>query len=564
MTDKAPSPVEGIKERSRFLRGTLEQSLADPVTGALGHDDVRIIKFHGVYQQDDRDLRAERAAQKLEPAYNFMVRIRIPGGVLTPAQWLAVDALAAEHAGAAMRLTTRQSIQLHGVLKRNLKRTIRAINDCLLTTIAACGDVNRTVVCTALPEQSKLHREVYAHAQRVNRHLLPATRAYHEVWLDGEKTEIPAGGEEPIYGATYMPRKFKIGFALPPSNDVDIYANDLAFIAVARDGELVGFNVAVGGGMGMTHGNPRTYPRLAETIGFCRPEQVIAVAEHVVGVQRDFGDRSDRSHARLKYTIDDRGIDWFRGELERRLGFSLEPAVPVRFTHTGDRFGWVTGEDGREHLTLRIPGGRIRDDGERRFRTGLNAIAAVHEGDFRITPNQNLIVANVPPERRADIERLVAEHGLDAFTGVAPLERDAMSCVALPSCGLAMAESERYLPEIAAKVVALLEKHGLEDEEILLRVTGCPNGCARPYVAEIALVGKAPGRYNLFLGGGRTGERLNELVRQNLAEGEILAILDELFADYARGRLPEEGFGDFLHRAGVVGAPAGERRAAAS
>ena len=549
MSTKPPSPVEGIKERSRYLRGTVTESLVNGVTGAIAEDDTRTVKFHGIYQQDDRDLRAERTAQKLEPAYNFMIRIRIPGGALTPAQWRAVDALAGKYSSGTMRLTSRQSIQLHGVLKRDLKETMQGINAALLTTIAACGDVNRTVAVTSLPEQSRLHKAVFELAGRTNKHLLPATRAYHEVWLDGEKTEIPAGEQEPLYGARYLPRKFKVGFAVPPSNDIDIYAQDLAFIAIAgADGALAGLNVAVGGGMGATHGDPRTYPRLATPIGFCTPEQVTAVAEHVVAVQRDFGDRSVRSHARLKYTIDDRGVDWFKGELERRLGFALEPARPVRFTSTGDRFGWTQGEDGADHLTLFLPSGRISDTAERRVRSGLYALAQIHDGELRITPNQNLILANVAPHTRTAIEQTVEEFGLDLYARAKPFRLNAMACVAFPTCGLAMAESERYLPTLLDKVEPLLERHGLENDDILLRMTGCPNGCSRPYVAEIALVGKAPGRYNLFLGGGRTGERLNELHAQNLGEAEILEVLDGLFAAYARLREPGEPFGDFVRR----------------
>jgi len=551
VSQKPPSPVEGVKERSDYLRGTVAESLVNGVTGAIAEEDTRTVKFHGIYQQDDRDIRAERTAQKLEPAYNFMIRIRIPGGALTTKQWLGVDELAGRYAGGVMRLTTRQSIQLHGVLKRDLKPAIQAINATLLTTIAACGDVNRTVAVTSLPEQSRLHRAIFELAERTNKHLLPRTRAYHEVWLDGEKTEIPPGTEqEPLYGKRYLPRKFKVGFAVPPSNDIDVYAQDLGFIAIAGDdGELAGLNVAVGGGMGATHGDPRTYPRLATTIGFCRPEQVLAVAEQVVAIQRDFGDRSERSHARLKYTIDDRGVDWFAAELERRLGFALEPAREVTFTSSGDRFGWTRAEDGSEHLTLFLPSGRVRDTDTLRLRTGLRALARLHDGGLRITPNQNLILANVAPAARPAIERAVAEHGLDLYARAKPLRLNAMSCVALPSCGLAMAESERYLPVLLDKLETILERHGLEDDEIMLRVTGCPNGCARPYVAEIALVGKAPGRYNVFLGGGRTGERLNELKAQNLDENAILELLDGLLGRFARERAPGEPFGDFVRRA---------------
>jgi sulfite reductase (NADPH) hemoprotein beta-component len=548
---KKPSAVERIKERSNFLRGTLEQSLADAVTGALSHDDIRVAKFHGLYQQDDRDVRAERAARKLEPAYGTMARIRAPGGVLTSAQWLAIDAIAQRWSGGTIRLTTRQSIQLHRVPKHALKPMLRALRAAGLTTLAACGDVNRNVVCSALPEQSPLHRESFAHALALTAALKPATHAYDEVWLGADSSGASTPDQEPLYGATYLPRKFKVGVAVPPYNDVDVYAQDLGLVTIERDGALAGFNVAVGGGMGMTHGNPRTYPRLAETIGSCTPEQVLHVARHVLGVQRDFGDRSERSHSRLKYTIDDRGIAWFKQELERRLGFGLGEAQPARFTQNGDRLGWVEGDDGLHYLTLLVPAGRVVD-GEHRLRTGLNAVAEAHGGELRITANQNLIVAGVAAGRRAAIERCVAEHGIDLHAKATPLRREAISCVALPTCGLAMAEAERYMPELLAKLEAVLARHGLAEHELALRVSGCPNGCSRPYLAEVALVGKAPGRYNLLIGGSRTGERLNKLYRQNIGEAEILSALDALLADYARRRLEGEPFGDFVERIGVV------------
>lgn len=553
-TEKPLSEVEQIKRASRYLRGTIEEGLADPSTGAIADSDRQLTKFHGTYLQDDRDVRAERAEQRLEPDYVFMIRIRIPGGLLTTGQWLAVDDIAQRYARGSVRLTTRQAIQLHYVRKFDMKKTMRAIGDAGLTSIAACGDVNRNVVITPLPEQSALHAATYDKAMEVVEHLTPRTSAYEEIWYDAPKRE-PGPDEEPIYGPVYLPRKFKIGFVVPPLNDIDVFAQDLGFVAVSKGRDIVGYNVAIGGGLGATHGDPKTYPRIATTIGFCTPEQVVAVAEHVVGVQRDFGDRTERAHARFKYTIDDHGLDFIKAELERRLGFALEPARPVTFTHTGDRFGWVQGEDGRMHLTLYVPSGRVVDTPAQRFRSGINAIAAVHEGDFRVTANQNLIIANVPAGKVEEIDRIVAEHGLDFYGDLKPLRRNAMSCVAFPTCALAMAESERYLPTLIDRLEPILDKHGLAEEDVLLRVTGCPNGCARPYLAEIALVGKAPGRYNLFLGGGLTGERLNELYAQNLPEAEILASLDRLFEQYARHREAGEPFGDFLHRTGVVGAP---------
>ena len=561
-TEKPPSEVEHIKLNSRFLRGTIETTLEDPVTGAVTEQDRQLLKFHGMYQQDDRDIRQERAEQKLEPAYIFMIRIRVPGGILTPEQWLAVDRIANTYGSGSVRLTTRQSIQLHGVVKRNVKPAMRAIGEAGLTTIAACGDVSRNVVITPLPEQSALHRIVYDQALEVVEHLTPRTGAYAELWHGAPKAD-PRDDEEPLYGKVYLPRKFKVGFVVPPLNDIDIFAQDLGFVAIAKGAKVTGYNVAVGGGLGMTHGDPKTYPRLATTIAYCKAKDVVAVAEHVVGIQRDFGDRSDRMHARFKYTIDDRGIDWIKAELDRRLGFELEPPKPVKFTTTGDRLGWVRGEDGRMHLTLFVPSGRVVDTDEHRFRSGINTLARIHEGDIRLTANQNVIIAGVAPEKVDEIDRVVAEHGLDFYASLKPLRRNAISCVAFPTCGLAMAESERYLPEFLSKLEPVLEKHGLADEDILVRITGCPNGCARPYIAEIALVGKAPGRYNLFLGGGLTGERLNELYAQNLPEAEILATLDRLLGDYAKNRAPGEPFGDFLRRTGIVGGAEGGSAAAA-
>jgi len=547
------SPVERVKRDSRLLRGTLTESLADSVTGAIREDDTVLIKFHGSYQQDDRDIRDERRRQKLEPAYSFMIRTRLPGGVCTPRQWLALDDIARRYANGTLRLTTRQAFQFHGVVKTELKATMAAINATLIDTIAACGDVNRNVLASANPVESRAHAQAHEWAKRLSEHLLPRTRAYHEIWLDGEKI---AGTDEvePIYGPTYLPRKFKAAIAVPPVNDVDLYAQDLGFIAIVEDGELAGFNLAVGGGLGATHGDPTTYPRLAEVVGFLKPEQLLAVAEAVVTTQRDFGDRVSRKHARLKYTIDARGIDWFVAEITRRQGFSLEPPRPFEFTASGDRFGWTRGHDGRWHLNLRIEAGRVADTAAGRMLTGLREIAKVHRGDFRLTPNQNLIIANVEPAERRYIEALVVRHGLDAYARATPVRRDALACVALPTCPLAMAEAERYLPDFGRSVERLLAAHGLQDEPLLLRITGCPNGCARPYLAEVALVGKAPGRYNLHIGGDGRGQRLNVLYRENADEAAILAALDEAFARWASEREAGERFGDFARRVGLVGA----------
>jgi sulfite reductase (NADPH) hemoprotein beta-component len=547
------SPVERIKAASRLLRGTLVESLADPLTGAIREDDTALIKFHGSYQQDDRDIREERRKQKLEPAYSFMIRTRLPGGVCTPQQWLALDEIARRYANGTLRVTTRQAFQFHGVIKTELKSTLQAINATLIDTVAACGDVNRNVLACANPVESRAHAIAYDWARRLSEHFLPHTRAYHEIWLDGAKVE-GTPEVEPIYGPTYLPRKFKTAFAVPPFNDVDIFSNDLGFIAILENGELQGFNVTVGGGLGTTHGDALTYPRLADLVGFVKPEQLLAVAEAVVTTQRDFGDRATRKHARLKYTIDDRGLAWFVAEITRRQGFALEPARPFEFRSNGDRFGWVEGYDGRWHLTLRIEAGRIADGPRGAHLTGLREIARVHRGDFRLTPNQNLVIANVDPAAKTFIDALVVRYGLDRHARATPVARDALACVALPTCALAMAEAERYLPRLTQLVDHGLAANGLSGEPLTLRITGCPNGCARPYLAEIALIGKAPGRYNLYFGGDARGQRLNALRLENVDEPTIVADLDRAFAEFAKGRQPGERFGDFAWRAGLVGA----------
>lgn len=540
--------VEGIKARSDFLRGTILDSLADNATGALAEGDTHLAKFHGFYQQDNRDIRNERQRQKLEPAYSFMIRVRVPGGIATPDQWLALDALARKYGNDTLRLTTRQAFQLHGVGKRNLKKAIRGINDSLLDTIAACGDVNRNVMCSPLPGRSAMHRAAYQTAVAISEHLTPRTRAYHEIWLDGEKVEN-SDDIEPIYGTTYLPRKFKIAVAIPPSNDVDIFAQDLGFIGIEKHRELSGFNVTAGGGMGVTHGEPETYPRIADVIGFCTVEQAVEVAEQIVCLQRDFGDRTNRKHARLKYTIDDRGLDWFHEELSRRLGYGLQQAEKFAFVSRGDLFGWSKNQDGRWDLTLFIPEGRIKNNGPHRLLTGLREIARIHKGDYRLTANQNLIISGVEPSTRPAIERLLEYYGVNSLQQASPLRQQALACVALPTCGLAMAEAERYLPALNEEIEWLLSKHGLIEQPISLRITGCPNGCARPYLAEIGLVGKAPGRYNLLLGGSAEGQRLNRLAHENIDQHQILEVLDSLFARFVSERHDGESFGDFANRA---------------
>jgi sulfite reductase (NADPH) hemoprotein beta-component len=545
------SKNEDIKEASRYLRGTIADGLLEAVTGAIHEDDAQLTKFHGTYLQDDRDLRPERRKKKLEQAYAFMVRVRVPGGVCTPAQWLAMDRIAEDFGNHTLRLTTRQAFQLHGVIKSNLKRTMQAINAALLDTVAACGDVNRNVMCNPNPYQSKAHAAALGLARAISDHLTPRTAAYHEIWLDGEKVVDTQEDEEPIYGRHYLPRKFKTVVAVPPENDVDVFAQDLGFIAITdEEGDVVGYNVTVGGGMGMTHGEPETYPRTADVIGFCRPEQAVAVAEQVVTVQRDHGDRANRKHARLKYTIDDRGLAWFRGEVERRLGYTLAAPRPFRFEHTGDRYGWTQDHEGSWHYTLFIENGRVKDGPAQLMKTGLRTIAGIHRGDFRLTANQNLIIARVPARQKPRTDRLLRQFGLtNELTG---LRLNSMACVALPTCALALAESERYLPDLVLALEGVIEQAGLRDDEIVIRMTGCPNGCARPYLAEIGLVGRTPGKYNLYLGAAFDGSRLNKLYRKDVGHDEIVGALTPLIESYARERLNGERFGDFVIRAGHV------------
>lgn len=550
-----PSDVELIKIESNYLRGALVETLKNPVTGGLPEDDNRLLKFHGSYMQDDRDLRNERERSKLEPAYQFMLRVVLPGGVVTPSQWLVLDDLAHKHGNGSLRITSRQAFQMHGVLKWNLKKTIRTINDTLMTTLAACGDVNRNVMSNPNPYQSEVHAEVYEWARRVSDHLSPKTPAYHEIWLDGEKVvdSQPEGAEvEPIYGPVYLPRKFKIGLAVPPSNDVDVFTQDLGFIAIIENGKLTGFDVTAGGGMGMTHGDTSTYPQLGRVIGFCRPEQLIDVAEKTVTIQRDYGNRSVRKNARFKYTIDRHGLEWFTGELTERLGYSLEPARGFHFEHNGDRYGWVKGVNGKWNLTLYIQSGRIHDRDNYALMTGLKEIAKIHTGDFRLTPNQNLIIANVTSAKKRKVTELAAQYGLTDGAHHSALRRSALSCVAFPTCGLAMAEAERYLPSLLDKLELVLDEAGLRDEEIVIRMTGCPNGCARPALGEISFIGKSLGKYNMYLGAGFAGDRLNKIYKENIDEAEILSTLTPIIHRYAKERSSGEHFGDFVIRAGYV------------
>lgn len=541
------SADETIKANSDYLRGHIALDLIDRITAGVSFESNKLMKFHGIYQQDDRDIRDERRRQKLEPAHTFMVRVRLPGGVCTAEQWLKIDELAQSYGGNTLRLTTRQTFQFHWVLKENVRPTIQGLHDVLLDTIAACGDDSRGVMTTSDAADSDVHAELAALARQLSDHVIPKTRAYHEIWY-GEQRVASSETEEAFYGPTYMPRKFKIGFSLPPSNDVDIYTQDLGFIAIAGPSEIEGFNVAIGGGMGRSDQDPNTYPRLADVIGFIPKERLVTCADAVMGLQRDYGNRADRSRARFKYTIDEKGLEWVVDEIERRMGSSFDRVRPFQFISNGDRFGWHETDRGDFNYTLFIENGRVSDLRGRSIMTGLRSIAKVHKDKFRLTPNQNLVIAGVAPKDRPGIEALLAEHGLGKSNSGSALRLNSIACVALPTCPLAMAEAERYLPNLVTKIEAILGANGLLEESITIRMSGCPNGCSRPYVAEIALTGRAPGKYNLWLGGGFHGEQLAHLAAENIGEQRILEILSEKLSAYANGRRPGERFGDFIRR----------------
>ncbi|KAL1303554.1 hypothetical protein AAFC00_006924 [Neodothiora populina] len=557
-----PPPItnEDIKRESNFLRGTIVEGLNDPSTGAISAADQQLTKFHGTYMQDDRDLRDERKAQGLEPAYSFMIRCRLPGGVSTAKQWQQMDAISSTLGNETMKLTTRQTFQFHGVIKSKLKPAMQAINQALMTTIAACGDVNRNVMCSSLPEHSQYHADVHHYSKVISDHLLPSTTAYHEIWLTDEndkKTQVAGDAVqdyEPLYGPTYLPRKFKITIAIPPHNDTDVYAHDVGLIAIkGSDGRLAGFNLLVGGGMGVTHNNKKTYPRTGSMMGYVSKEKVHIACEKVMLVQRDNGDRTNRKHARLKYTVDDMTVEGFKAEVEKYWGESFEEAKPFKFESNIDTFGWQKDENGKHHFTMFIENGRIEDTADFPMKTGLLEISKVHKGEFRLTGNQHLILSNVSDEELPLMKEMLAKYKLDN-TNFSGLRLSSSACVAFPTCGLAMAESERYLPVLVGKVEAVMEEVGLRQDSIVMRMTGCPNGCARPWLAEIGFVGKSFNHYNMYLGGGYHGQRLNKLYRSSINEEQIMSILKPLIKRYAAERNEGERFGDFCIRIGVINA----------
>ncbi len=552
MSDKLRSEVEQIKENSNYLRGSLVQSLENRITGALFPDDTNLIKFHGSYQQTDRDLDRERKFQKLEPLYYFMIRVRVPAGVATAAQWLRMDQLADQYGNGTIKLTTRQAFQLHGVAKRHLKATIQGFNEVLLDSIAGCGDVNRNVMCSPNPEESAVHAAVWTLSQEISRVFTPKTTAYAEIWLDGKRVDDEPD-EEPIYGKTYLPRKFKIALSVPPQNDTDIFSNDIGLIAIQENGVLQGFNVAAGGGLGMTFGMLETFPRLADMLGFVPTEQVVAVCEAIITTQRDFGNRENRKLSRLKYTVEKMGLEAFKSEVEHRAGIQFAPAETYQFTHSGDEYGWKRLENGDFHLSLFIEGGRIADFPDYPLKKALGAVAQVHHGDFRLTGNQNLIIGNISAADRPAIQAILEKYGILQYTyAQTALRQNSIACVALPTCSQAFAEAERYLPHLIDQLDVLIRANGLEKNAITIRMTGCPNGCGRPYMSEIGLVGKSPGYYNLYLGGAHDGTRLNKLYLEILDEAGIITALQPIFESYSREMLLGERFGDYVLRKGIV------------
>jgi len=545
--DKPLSPVEKVKELSRGLRGDLAAELAQRTTH-VSDESAQLLKFHGTYQQEDRDQRRAQRGTDAEPAHQFMVRCKIPGGVLSGPQYLVIDELADRYGNGTLRVTTRQGNQFHGVLKGDLKATIRAVNDALVTTLGACGDVVRNVVSCPAPKSRGLQEQVFSVARRLSDHLLPRTRAYHEIWLDGEQVAGGSLESEPIYGTRYLPRKFKVAFAFPDDNCCDVHSNDLGFLVVQEGGQLLGFNVLVGGGMGKTHGKEDTYPRLADVLGFAATEQVVEVAEAVVKVQRDHGNRSDRRHARLKYLLDKEGLDWFRKHVERQLGRRLAPASDIEVSGIADHLGWHAQERGRSFLGLFIENGRIRDAGNSRLRSGIRRVVETLGAGVRLTPQQNLLITDVPDRCRGLVERILADHGVTADAMLSPVRRWSMACPALPTCGLALAEAERALPDVISELERELETLGVADAALTVRMTGCPNGCARPYTADLAFVGRSLNKYAVFVGGSMLGTRLGTQYADLVPRDRLVATVRPLFERFRDERLEGERFGDFCDR----------------
>ncbi len=554
MSGKNLSAIERIKTQSEGLRGTIKESLLDEITGAIREDDQAVIKFHGMYQQDDRDKRESRAAKKLDRLYSYMIRLRLPGGFLLPQQWIAMHEVANEHSTGVIKITTRQTIQLHGIIKSSIQPTIQAFNAAKLDSIATCGDINRNVTCSTHPKESPIHEQVFAYADKISQLLMPKTKAYYQIWIDEQLVVDKKEEEDPLYQDRYLPRKFKIGIAIPPNNDVDVFTNDLGLIAIIENNKLKGFNIAVGGGLSVTHGNPETYARLGTVIGFADSEEkTLRAIYEVLTVQRDYGNRSDRKLARLKYTVDKYGVEWFKQEVEKRAGFELAPAKPYQFESRKDHFGWKQNHEGLWYYTLFVESGRVLDDEQVAMKTALLEVAKTGKANFRFTCNQNLILSDIEEADKAAIDAILKQFGVLKHTkNASEIRKNSMACVALPTCPLALAEAQRYLPDLIGKIEPLIKKHQLEKEPLIIRMTGCPNGCGRSHASEIGFIGTAPGKYNLMLGGDNEGARLNKIYKESLDEAAILSELDVLFATFKKERKKGEQFGDFTKRKGYV------------
>jgi sulfite reductase (NADPH) hemoprotein beta-component len=537
---------EGLKERNPLLSGTIAQTLADATADHFTDEDYEFLKFHGIYQQDDRDQR------KVAKHYMLMVRTKFPGGVLAAPQYLVCDDIATQFANNTIRITTRQDFQFHGIIKADVRQTMKRLNEALMSTIAACGDVERNVMAPPTPATSPLVDEVLAEARALSVKLAPKTSAYHSIWLEGKELDLTNGENatfvDPLYGKTYLPRKFKTAFVIPPLNDIDIFTNDLGFVVIEEKGKLAGYNLLAGGGMGMSHGNAQTFPRLADVIGFLPPSSLEAVAKAVLTIHRDFGDRTNRKHARLKYVLEDRGVDWFRIEVEQRAGIKLEPARPFEFSRQGDLLGWHQQTNGRYFLGLFVENGRIRDANGYRLKTGLRRVVERFQPEVRCTASQNLLLVNIRAEERAQLETVLAEHGVSVNNPFSRTRLASMACPALPTCGLALAESERVMPDFLTKIEGLLDELGLKNEELIIRMTGCPNGCARPFMAELAFVGKGPNKYQMYLGGNEPSTRLNRVYKEAVKTEELVPELRTLLTRFVRERLPGERLGDFSQR----------------
>jgi len=546
MSAEAPVKLthnEEIKAAIPTLAGTIAATIADPTTDHFSEDDNQFLKFHGSYQQDDRDLR------KTGKKYIMMIRGRIPGGVMTARQYGVFDALATQYGNDTLRITTRQSIQFHGIVKNYFRPVVKAINECLLSTLAACGDVNRNVLAPPTPAYTKAREQIYADAHKVAMALAPQTKAYHAIWIDGVQLDNDAPENknfvDPLYGKTYLPRKFKVAFVIPPVNDLDVYTNCLGLIAIVENDKLIGYNLAVGGGMGRSHGNDATYPRLADVIGFFTPDKIVDVAKAVLTIHRDFGDRTDRKHARLKYVVAERGVKFMQDEVNKRAGITLAPAKPYQFTTTSDLLGWRKAVDGSNFLGVFVESGRVKGAQKKALREVADKFPNI---EFRLTANQNVILANVSDTDKAGITAVLTTHGLKTENQTTVLHANAMACPSLPTCGLGLAESERMLPGFLDRIEKLLAEVGLAGEEIIIRSTGCPNGCARPYMAEIAFVGKAPGRYQVWLGGDVAGTRLNRVWKDVLKEADLETEFRPVFTRFAKERHAGERFGDWCSR----------------